>query len=538
VGLEYESSEIFRGWASAESGAIVAAAARMGTSTVYGVREARDGRLPPAFALFDLYREGFPDIGVCTIAAELGGQMTLSNVSAAAEAAEFFIVQANDICDLQPRISAGKVLKAQVRVVAGRMWTLTLRANTEVISGVEVWQDTNNAMHLTDSSRALADGACSALRQSRRALSSRMTRIHDVEDEQQGSSAEPDPPDVPHATQFSFSSRFHELLPRNLSHSKLHHSAEALGMGFRTVSKFGELPVDDSWVPPASFDLRSSFPACVNPSRVRYQGQCGSCWSFATQTAWANQICIRDGASDSNIDASWTLSTQYQLTCNKEQSACQGGMLASAWKWNMQKGGLTETALPYGQSQNTDNVDSTSCSTKTPTERVKCRSRRRLRTDRQIMYALSKYNTPVTVGMMTYKSFYKDNWWGTVYQPTKAEVESGGSGGHAVQIVGWGTDTSDSSSAGRADPDYWIIENSWGPSWVSSRRTFCYQAWYDGLFVGGLSVLRICRGRRQATKHVVVTAKTADTFVTFEVIWSPTRKLARASRGRRTLVAA
>ena len=56
---------------------------------------------------------------------------------------------------------------------------------------------------------------------------------------------------------------------------------------------------------------------------------------------------------------------------------------------------------------------------------------------------------PVTVGMMTYDSFYA--YTGGVYQPSADEAEMGG---HAVQVVGWGT----SSSGGQ---QYWIIENSW-----------------------------------------------------------------------------
>jgi hypothetical protein len=189
------------------------------------------------------------------------------------------------------------------------------------------------------------------------------------------------------------------------------------------VSKYGELNFGDfglpDHVPKAAYDLREAAPNCVKGDRVRNQvsaavpfrrsrlcsarntrltppahppacppaqGQCGSCWSFATHTAWANQMCINavpgsadaakyavdqskcnncdpsigerivlasrhppcdgkdsdDDQSDANLyTCPGAVSTQYQVDCNKGagMSACGGGTLISSWKWTMVNGG-------------------------------------------------------------------------------------------------------------------------------------------------------------------------------------------------------
>jgi len=47
------------------------------------------------------------------------------------------------------------------------------------------------------------------------------------------------------------------------------------------------------------------------------------------------------------------------------------------------------------------------------------------------------------------------NYAGGVYQHVSGRVE----GGHAVKILGWGTD---------AGVNYWLCANSWGPKWGES----------------------------------------------------------------------
>ena len=61
-------------------------------------------------------------------------------------------------------------------------------------------------------------------------------------------------------------------------------------------------------------------------------------------------------------------------------------------------------------------------------------------------------NGPIQVAFNVYKSFmsYKSG----VY--SKKPLELLPEGGHAVKIVGWGTD---------GGVDYWTVANSWGTNW-------------------------------------------------------------------------
>jgi len=56
----------------------------------------------------------------------------------------------------------------------------------------------------------------------------------------------------------------------------------------------------------------------------------------------------------------------------------------------------------------------------------------------------------VEVGFTVYEDFI--NYKGGVYKYT----EGGALGGHAVKIVGWGSE---------GEEFYWIVQNSWGPTW-------------------------------------------------------------------------
>merc|ERR1712224_45874 len=61
-------------------------------------------------------------------------------------------------------------------------------------------------------------------------------------------------------------------------------------------------------------------------------------------------------------------------------------------------------------------------------------------------------NGPVQVAFTVYKSFmsyksgvYKKHWWEVIPE-----------GGHAVKLVGWGTEDGN---------DYWLVANSWNTNW-------------------------------------------------------------------------
>ena len=62
-------------------------------------------------------------------------------------------------------------------------------------------------------------------------------------------------------------------------------------------------------------------------------------------------------------------------------------------------------------------------------------------------------NGPVETGFTVYEDFMYYN--GGIYEHSWGSME----GGHAVKILGWGVE---------GGVNFWIVANSWGPSWGES----------------------------------------------------------------------
>jgi hypothetical protein len=72
--------------------------------------------------------------------------------------------------------------------------------------------------------------------------------------------------------------------------------------------------------------------------------------------------------------------------------------------------------------------------------------------EKDLMTELYKYG-PVQVGMMVFSDFMNWDGKGIYTGPSSGSTQAGG---HSVALVGYGTDNG---------IDYWIIANSWGPTW-------------------------------------------------------------------------
>ncbi len=169
---------------------------------------------------------------------------------------------------------------------------------------------------------------------------------------------------------------------------------------------------------------------------AKNQGQCGSCWAFASVGAMESHMlkAYQVGPED--------LSEQQQVSCNTAMWGCTGGSSNAIRYWEL-KGPLDESSFPYTAS------DTTSClDLESP----------------QLGYRVIDWHTVAANGYKNSVYAYGPSYWrynvhsdfytywnsgepGTVYVNNESDYQ----GGHAVLLIGW----DDSKSA-------FLCKNSWG----------------------------------------------------------------------------
>jgi len=194
---------------------------------------------------------------------------------------------------------------------------------------------------------------------------------------------------------------------------------------------------------PSELDARTKWPGLVHP--IRNQKHCGSCWAFSASEVLSDRVAIASGKK------SPVLSAEDLVSCDKGDMGCQGGRLASAWSYLTKTGLTTDSCYPYSAASGTAPACRTSCVDSESFTRTKAKSSYAINgvaNMQKDMFA----NGPIQVAFKVYKSFmsYKSG----VY--TKHFWELMPEGGHAVKMVGWGTESGN---------DYWLVANSWDTTW-------------------------------------------------------------------------
>lgn len=197
---------------------------------------------------------------------------------------------------------------------------------------------------------------------------------------------------------------------------------------------------------PESVDWRDK--GAITP--VKNQGQCGSCWAFATTEMIESYAAIASGELPVLSSQQVTSCTPNTMSCGGT-GGCMGSIPQLGYTYIQLFGHSTEEDYPYtsGSSSQTG-----SC-------------------DYDIM------DTAPMVGITGYDTMSNNLEWtmnhvatvGPLAVAVDASLWSRYSGGvfdgcdfnaniglnHAVQLVGYGTDA--------AEGDYWLVRNSWGGSW-------------------------------------------------------------------------
>ena len=178
-------------------------------------------------------------------------------------------------------------------------------------------------------------------------------------------------------------------------------------------------------------------------TRVKDQGQCGSCWAFATTGPMESLIKIKTGVL-------YNISEQQLVDCayREGNDGCAGGLTDNAFVYAVKHGMCSETDYPYVAEDD-------------PCKESKCLKFINIKGCVDIQDVEPKQEEtmrsvvaswPIAIGINGGASSFQSYQSGVLDDP-----ECNDNLDHGVMIVGYNT-TSDGK-------DYWIIKNSWGLEW-------------------------------------------------------------------------
>ncbi|XP_069779080.1 cathepsin L2-like [Narcine bancroftii] len=251
---------------------------------------------------------------------------------------------------------------------------------------------------------------------------------------------------------------------KNMRYIEQHNVEHSMGKHTFTVgmNQFGDLTVDefkqllnasrvkeDRNSPCKVFSAQ--HPAQLPPSvdwrpkgyvtRVKDQGQCGSCWAFSTTGVLEGQVFKKTG----NLIS---LSEQYLMDCSRSvgNAGCNGGSVFAGFLFIKERGIASEVSYPYTAKDG-------DCKFNQSDIVATCKGMKRIPKDSEVDLAAAVASVgPISAGIdAEHRSFmlYKS---GIFYEPNCSPVDLD----HGILVVGYGMEN---------QKPYWIVKNSWGASW-------------------------------------------------------------------------
>ncbi|XP_044265939.1 procathepsin L-like [Tribolium madens] len=187
---------------------------------------------------------------------------------------------------------------------------------------------------------------------------------------------------------------------------------------------------------PASFDWRQR--GGVTP--VKNQGQCGSCWAFATLGAIESHYKIR-------FKRTVSLSEQQLVDCVGRGGGCGGGWMPTAYSYIARNKGVNYNRDYRYQARNGKCRYSSSKPHITIRGYAAINNNQNEEAVRKMVATKGPVSVAIHVDTRTFNS-YKS---GVYNNPSCRGVLN-----HAVVIVGYGRERG---------LDYWLVKNSWGSTW-------------------------------------------------------------------------
>jgi C1A family cysteine protease len=176
-------------------------------------------------------------------------------------------------------------------------------------------------------------------------------------------------------------------------------------------------------------------------SYVENQGNCGSCWAFATAQAIEAAYYLKYGKSV-------RLSKQQLVDCENNSKGCSGGMLHTAMDYIKEKGIESEYEYPYAM------IENNYCSYSdekvvTKLDSYEFCAEDDCATDENLYMALEKGPVAAAVDGSEHFMLYM----GGVFDKPCEELN------HAILLVGY------HRKKNELDDNYWVVKNSWGEKW-------------------------------------------------------------------------
>jgi len=218
-------------------------------------------------------------------------------------------------------------------------------------------------------------------------------------------------------------------------------------MAVHSSKVYSENTKDDRQLP-GSFDWRDH--GMITP--VKNQGQCGSCWAFATTEQIEAYSAIANGP-----DTLTELSAQQVTSCTPNPLTCggTGGCMGSTpplgYNYVQLFGQVTEADYPYmsGTTMETEDCMYNLASLE-PVVSITGYNNLPPNDQGAIMSHIA-HNGPlaISVAASNFKNYHGGVFDGCSYDEN---IQLN----HAVQLVGWGSENG---------VDFWIVRNSWGSTW-------------------------------------------------------------------------
>ncbi|MDH7510119.1 MAG: DUF2341 domain-containing protein [Methanolinea sp.] len=210
------------------------------------------------------------------------------------------------------------------------------------------------------------------------------------------------------------------------------------------VSPEGEEGSNDASAPsfetlqglPPSLDWRNNGGDFTTP--IRNQGNCGSCWAFATLGTFESRMEIANNNPNLNPDYA-----EQDLVSCAGCGGCSGASMDCPLNWVLNRGAMNESCYPYVARDTSCNPGCSRSYRISEWHRIYP-----LQNKAAIKDALTR--GPIIGTFAVYQDF--SYYSGGIYEYTWGSLR----GYHAIVVVGWGQDERGT---------YWICKNSWTTGW-------------------------------------------------------------------------